>query len=85
MKYLSYLTLIIFTLLSCNPKKIEADKITIIPKKIIGKKFFEYDQIDYYFNDFDEKNSMNYMIINLKLKLIHSKWVLFWIEFLKIV
>ena len=63
MKYLSYLTLIIFTLLSCNPKKIEADKITIIPKKIIGKKVFEYDQRDDYFNDFDE-NKLNELYDN---------------------
>ncbi|MFC5980240.1 hypothetical protein [Flavobacterium salmonis] len=50
------LSLIIILVFSCETKrKQESQNVSQAnPKKIIGKKFFEYDEIDHYFNNYDE-------------------------------
>lgn len=57
MKQISILTFLFLTFLSCNTstekKNVPIDK-SKPTKQIVGKKFFEYDAIDYYRTEFDE-------------------------------
>lgn len=57
MKQISILTILCLTILGCNSTtekesgQVDNSKST---KQVIGRKFFEYDAIDYYSNDIDE-------------------------------
>lgn len=53
-----FLTILIL-MMSCNtsaPQKADANTQPDTQKIVLGKKFFDYDAIDYYFYDFDEEN-----------------------------
>ncbi len=57
MKLISILTIFCLTFWGCNSttkKKNELADNSKPTKQVIGKKFFEYDAIEYYTNDFDE-------------------------------
>jgi hypothetical protein len=58
MKPYILLSILTLTILSCNSKtekKIVSEENTKpIKKRIIGKLFFDYDQIDYYFGNFED-------------------------------
>lgn len=65
---------ILILMLSCNstaPQKVAAITQSDKQNIIIGKKFFEYDAIDYYFNDFDEAD-INMLYENHSKSLIDS-------------
>lgn len=55
MKYILLLTIFTLTLISCNSTA-ETKNVEEVnsPKIETGKKFFDYDEIVYYFNDYDE-------------------------------
>lgn len=55
MKYILLLTFFTLTLISCN-STVETKNVEDVnsPKIETGKKFFEYDEIVYYFNEYDE-------------------------------
>ena len=49
------------TLWSCGTDNTKEEKISnplMTPTTVTGQKFFEFDEIDYYFNDYDENNMM---------------------------
>ena len=51
-----------WTLWSCDTDDNKAEIVTnplMTPSTVTGQKFFEFDEIDYYFNDFDENNIMD--------------------------
>ena len=56
MRHIS-LIICFWTLWSCGTDNNKADKITnylMTPTTVTGQKFFEFDEIDYYFNDYEE-------------------------------
>lgn len=57
MQKLLLISTLIFILLSCKTStKNENEKSYTKEKVVFGKKFFEYDQIDHYYNNFDDRN-----------------------------